>query len=124
MGVEGLHCCAVGELYDLSDYNSPMSAMKAFCHFYGDYHGDPDDPGAFIIFTGVVRFTSDSDNYGDDTTYGPKFASFIRKHRLGSVVSTKPVRNRNNEPDHYVKVWVWAPNYKELKKWWTKNKDK
>lgn len=121
MTTQGLDCCAVAELIDLSDHTSPEKAMLGFCRDYTDYQGKVDDVPAFIVFTGVVRFKSDKRS---KVTYGPEFAKLIKAKHLGTVVESPARVNRCNHPDHTVKVWVWCPSIKGLNTWYSANKGK
>lgn len=111
-----LQCCAVHELVDISDYSNPRDAMRKLCELVR-----PDRLEAFYIFTGVVRFKADSDDFGANVTYGPNFAAYIREHKLGIVSGSCIRSNRVNHPDHFVKVWIWAPSVHGLKLWWKAN---
>jgi hypothetical protein len=129
MEIHDLCCCAVHELNILSTYSTPKEAMLAFCKLHvsrygynGVTKGGLYTPGAFYIFTGVVKFRDDSDDYGEDTSYGLNFAAYIKEQRLGVVSSSCRRVNRVNHPDHTIKVWIWAPSVKRLRLWWEANK--
>ena len=125
MTLHSMNCCACQELICL-DKGKPLSGekqMREFCNFlYSDYSKRLSDPGAFVIFTGVVKVRKGSDDDVDDTTYGPTFASYIKEQKLGSIKESVKVINRTNHPDHWVKVWVWAPNFEKLKAWYKDHK--
>lgn len=124
-------CCAVEEIDGLANWDDPKDAMTDLCErmlkdadgyderVYRNKQSGPNDlivPG-FITFTAVVGYTDKAEKH----TYGPKFAAFIKRHNLGTVVES-PVRvNRMNHPTHKVKVYVWATSLDGLTKWWVKN---
>lgn len=74
-------------------------------------------PSGFYTFTGVVKHTRGGQPT-QNGQYAPNFAKYIIKHKLGSVVESRPAANRCNHPDHIVKVYVWHPNERNLRKWW------
>jgi len=77
------------------------------------------------IFAGVINLTGDLERERKspgcaDLTYGPKFAAFIKRNKLGTLASSLPEINRINHPEHTVKVWVWTPDPDALAKWFEK----
>jgi hypothetical protein len=54
--------------------------------------------------------------------YGPRFAAYICKHRLGTVIVGGTAPNRINHPTHVIRLWVWTPNPDRIKAWWKKHK--
>lgn len=127
-------CCAIEEISELSTHATPEDAMADLCEAmeygaadsyndreYRNRESNDDDliiPG-LLTFTGVVGYT---DGDTDDTTYGPKFAAYIRKHKLGRVVEGPVSTNRMNHPTHKVRLWIWKPSVKGLTKWWKANR--
>lgn len=112
-------CCAVREIYQLNHHKGDsLAAMKEFCRLH-DYSAGGSLCGlyAFYIFTGVVK-TDDKEPVG----YGEAFEEFIRKNKLGTICRSVARVNRVNHPNHYVKVWVWAPSKDNLQAWWNKHK--
>jgi hypothetical protein len=127
-------CCAVAEIDHLSEHDNPRDAMMEFCRNLRMYGGGIRHPDSFVIFTGVVGnvarpdySVSDSgpydDEHVDDTSYAPNFAKFIRENKLGPVKESVARANKRFHPDHKVRVYVWAPSFKNLSKWWEANKD-
>lgn len=115
-------CCAVNEIHGLSGYRDPKKAMLAFCEERQDY-GNPGnirDPGGLITFTAVVKYKNSKK---PGPSYGPDFATFIKENDLGEVAESPMAYNRINHPTHGVKLWAWAPDLKNLKKWYKKNKE-
>lgn len=124
-------CCAVMEMSHIADNEGPEEVIREVCeNVWGDPYYDPewDDPPsenkpqAFYTFTGVVGYRKGSDDEGDDTEYAPKLAAYIRKNDLGIVTESPTRYNRTNHPDHRVKVYVWAPSARGLRKWWVERK--
>lgn len=143
MEIVGTACCAVMELDYIQDEKTPPDVLSSVCrqiedeqslgsydYQLGRYIRKPVSalkPSAFYTFTGVERVKKPavppSINRGTERTgYGKKFANYIKKHRLGVLVESPVRANRVNHPDHFVKVWVWAPSEKALNKWWRKHK--
>lgn len=133
--IQDMLCCAAIEINGLDEFKGDSKkAMLDFCvnyDNYDDYYGTTgfSDPGAFVIFTGIVKIDDNKyDNHSKDpyreygTSYGQSFADFIVKNKLGQVVRSVARRNRVNHPNHFVRVWVWAPNYTNLRKWYKENK--
>src|ERR1700676_5286591 len=133
MLITGTATCTIAELCSLSNHDSAEEAMEAFCSIYfkqnryanpenlagsgkGFYANNPRSGiPALIMFTGVVKSVCWD---ADEVMYGPNFATYINKNRLGTVVQS-PVRvNRIYHPDRSSCVWIWAPNVKGLEKWW------
>lgn len=121
-------CCAIDEIEGLSNYLDAKDAMMAFCdelagngsyerNGYQDGHetGDLIVPG-MVTFTAVVGYT-DSES---KPSYGPSFAAYIKKHKLGRVSMSPLTINRINHPTHKIRLWAWAPSVKGLLKWWKK----
>jgi len=106
-------CCAVQEISDLSYHKTAKEAMKTFCDEVGYFHQQR--PAAFYIFTAVVRQPRSK------PTYGQRFAELIRRNKLGELRESVARPNRLNHPNHLVKVWIWAPNERNLWKWDRRN---
>ncbi len=126
MYITNTQCCAVCEIGSLSQHKTPVIAMKTFCTLLANgrrYIGTMKNPYGFYIFTGVVEHT-DNSPAERNFTYGPDFAAYIIKNKLGSVSESVPMINRANHPNHVVKVWVWAPDPENLAKWHAKHKRK
>lgn len=136
MKIEDTRCCAVKEIANLSDHASPEDAMESFCRNEVDgYNGEstsPSDlqtPSAFYTFTGVIghrggRGGGVNPYYQANFTYGPRFADYIRRHKLGAVTSSVARVNRLNHPTHLIRVWMWAPSERNLKRWWSRKRKK
>jgi hypothetical protein len=121
-------CCAVDEIQDLADHETPESAMRELCRelWGGPYGRVHTKPQAFYVFTGVLRHTRLAD-FADlpcprEGKYGPNFKKFILANKLGKVVQTVTRNNRRNHENHFLKVYVWAPDEDKLRAWWAANK--
>ncbi len=125
MGLD--YCCAVTEIGYLAESGTAEAAMREFCR---QSWGGPMKEGctldAFYVFTGVLRHTKLFE-WGDRPAprggkYGPEFKQFIKKHSLGAVVESPTRNNRANHENHFLKVYVWAPDAENLKKWWKEHR--
>lgn len=120
-------CCGIGDISELDDYQGAgKSAMLDFCEQLADFGGEWDyttnsykkndnmrlhfEYGHYT-FTGVI-------NHGH--TYVQSFRSYIKRNRLGSVVSTRG-RSNPNHPGNQVVCCVWTPNKTNLSRWYKKN---
>lgn len=131
--LEGTGCCAVMEIEHLSHEPNPEEAMRNLCRLFVDggdfYHNDRykkrglDNLPGHIIFTGVVKHR-DGSRISGTAKYGQRFATLIRRNRLGKIVESYAGNNRVNHDGHIVKVWVWTPSVERVKAWWGKNMSK
>jgi hypothetical protein len=115
----GMECCALDELTDLTDYSqdppTPEYSMFTLCRARSNVYKKGKlypFPGT-IIFTGVIAYKGT----GVKPTYGQRFARFITRNKLGTVVGGKPAYNRINHPSHLVRTWVWNPDQRALEEW-------
>jgi len=103
--IEGMCCCGVREISGICGIKS-KEVIKDFCEIvYGGYSEDPRLDFSFVIFTDINR-----QSYGDNLT------KFIKKFKLGEVISTKSKLNPNS--GNMLKVYVWWVNDKNLREWW------
>lgn len=130
---QNMMCCGTREIHNLAEYakKEPEEALKDFCeagvlltkviNWYAPY--DPvtgvrpftvtpqRNPGAaHFIFTQANKTAK----------YGTRFAKLIADYDLGYLEQTAWGRNPNT--CHFVKVWVWTPDFKKLRKWYEENK--
>ncbi len=115
--------CTVSEIHGIK-YLDTKVAMEQFCDSQlingNTYrHGEKSIYKAAIcshyLFSAGILAGEGKKNYGE------KFADFIRKNDLGTLIETEAVTNDAWHPDHAGKVWVWTPNYTKLLAWYTKN---
>jgi hypothetical protein len=72
----------------------------------------------FAVFTEAIQ--KDEARTGFPFTYGRKFAAFIKKNKLGSLVETEQ-HELNPNSGYHVKVFVWGVDHSALAKWYEKN---
>jgi hypothetical protein len=94
-----LACCGIVEIAGLSEYDTPEDAFKDFarqltrCRLF-----------RYAIFSEASR-----------KGYGSKFATFIKRNKLGSVVCTDWNINPNSE--HTLKGWLWTVDRDAVRDW-------
>lgn len=125
-------CCAVREICNLSSEPNAKTAMKNWCEYElmdeddSDYHYYPGEeryrqiPYAFYTFTGVIKHTDGRSRPPQNGRYGPEFARLIKRYKLGKLTQSVLRANRVNDPQHFVRIWTWAPSIKNCKKWYNK----
>jgi len=124
-------CCAVQEIRYIGHHASAEEAMAEFCkrlwtYLHYDYLNHAYTYTAYkyrkvdahYIFTGVEGYAKRS-KVGQKMKYGSAFASYIMKHKLGTVIGTRLAANRMHHPDHKVAAWIWTPSPTKLKQWYT-----
>ena len=105
MDIANTECCGVKELDGIDGYRTTDRLMFALCELLFD-----DGPQmAFLTFTDLTR-----------RKYGKNLQAYIKKHRLGSVISTQGRRNPNS--GNTIKHYTWTPNFTAMKKWYAKNR--
>lgn len=142
---EDASCCAITEIAEMQEHDSPKEAMLSFCNkviVNNRYTGKlKSNLGGFYIFAGVERVTNpkiktfrngeeQGDEYyfsGDEIMYPVKiryaseFAAFIRQYKLGDLKASPARPNTLNHPEHIVRCWIWSPNEKTLLQWYQRN---
>lgn len=128
-------CCAVEDIYDLQSTASAEDAMKLFVKehivktdsYYDYYNSRRVGGGVEVSIPGHVVFTEVVGVYRGNKKvvpgrydvkvngYGKRFSTYIKRHKLGSVIASVATRNHVNHPNHAVKVYVWSPNIKAIK---------
>lgn len=112
--LESSPCCAMDIIDGVDD--TPQEVLRSICdEKYPDKewcdedeeYGSDKKEQAFIVFT---------DNVSKKDSGGEGLAKYIKKNKLGSFIVTRARRNPNT--DHMVKVWVWTPNERNLKRWY------
>src|SRR3990167_11335528 len=93
------HCCGITELGYIRDDKSPVDSLMAFSQ---------GNIGAHVVFSVTSRECKKHKK-------GITLASYIRKHNLGAVVSTKGAVNPNHQGT--LRAWIWTPNKAALWKW-------
>lgn len=118
------HCCAVGEIDDLSKSDTPEAALKTLYPTLlkglppldREYFGPHRLP--IIIFTGVTTRVLADHASGRRDDYGQAFSDYLRDNGLGKVVRTDEVQNWT---DNKVRLWAWTVDYEALEKWGSKH---
>lgn len=129
MEMKNTSCCALQEVVELREHPNAKAAMMAFCAqnllpgkitFFsarnGDrapLHGSGDNLFNFYLFTANV----DGGNH-----YGQDFAKFILDNGLGTLVHTPPIANKAFHGGGACMAWLWTPDPKNLRDWYTKAK--
>ena len=109
--VRNTTCCGTCELHDLAD--GPLASLAILAAWQEGLIKNFSDEGNVIYrgnFKPIVLFT-------DRTTFrnGTSLADYIRRHRLGEVVTTTPVRNPNSGAK--VQGWLWRINRQRWNTW-------
>lgn len=99
---DGFQCCGLGEISGLSDYRKPELALKSLFRDSGD---------GLLLRQPHLIFTQ----AGRGATYGKRFAAYLVKEGLGTVVATPSKTNPNS--GNPLVAWIWTTNKKALKKW-------
>jgi hypothetical protein len=113
-------CCGVAEIHSLGDSDLGKSAMEDFWNCVRDDYADIavkkekvlEGISYLFIFNGVV-------NKGEK--YCQKFAEYIKRNKLGSVVCNEETTLNPNHEDHEIRCYIWVVNWKNLIKWAEKN---
>lgn len=101
MEIKTTSCCGVKEFSGLR--KDPVEVVTYFCQLlFRDSLSC-----AFILYTDPVEFE-----------YGEALTDFIRNNKLGDVTETPEMLNPNSE--RMLKAYLFAPDRKELQKWWDK----
>ena len=115
-----LACCGVAEISGLRRYSTPENAMRSFAKvaqakrgvlftdFLGMTHYTNQRGRAFVMFSGV-----------EQAAYHTKFASLIRRAKLGTVTTLAPRDNPNS--GNMLKVYLWAPDWMRIEAWAKEN---
>lgn len=121
-------CCALKEIHELNDYEGqPELALKRVCDaMVEDELDNGEDISALpvpghVLFTAVVGYAKGDEDYPKKPTYGPEFESYLKKHRLGTVVRSAIQANLINHPTHKVRCYIWTPHRARLRAWWKEN---
>ncbi len=95
-------CCGARVLHEL-DKNPKDNVSEVKERFEGGGWNDA-DRCAFVVF---------SDRSGRGRS-GPALAAFIKRHKLGTVVSTRSKKNPNS--GNMITIWVWGVDAAALKR--------
>src|SRR5947207_1098090 len=114
MLISGLnHCCGLREIAGLSHYEDDGKMKTCESHmadmWLSVYQPVKEYPNGkcnwrFAIFTEARYPDHPTASY---TTYGQRFAEFIRKNELGDLVETTG-EHQNPNSGNFLRVWVWT----------------
>lgn len=125
------------EICGISTFSSAKDAMIQFCNLQRKVEGSNAPPynmkrglkldpniANLYAFSAVVGYKSNlyHEKVISKPKYGPDFAEFIRKNKLGRLIETWDGLWNKNHPNHKVKIWLWSPSFKNLSAWWEKNR--
>ena len=96
--VTNLACCGIKEIDGLSRTKYPAEAMYSLLYNCEGFR--------YIIFSQA----------GAKAKYGERFANFIYRHKLGSIVSTRGVY-KNPNSGNILKAWIWTVDTKACNEW-------
>ena len=121
MTIEHTQTCGVQEICGLSGH-TPRASIAAFCRLElgrkPKYHGNEwNAPNKIFCF---YLFTANLGEYSGN--YGPYFAAYIKKNKLGHVAATPATQNEAFHPEHKNQAWLWTPDVKALEAWWKEHK--
>jgi len=100
MTLEKLSCCGIAEYDGL--LNDPEENLRRICSDRFSYEN-----GAYIVFSDIRACTR-----------GKSLVKLIKKHKLGTIISPRARVNPNS--GNKLKMWIWSPNDRLLKKWYNK----
>ena len=113
--IGGTTCCGMKELYGLSAarwdhktqqnvYISVEELVATVYHFRRNQ-----TPFCFVLFSDLAEST---------LKQGIGLAEYIREHKLGDILKTKPTRNPNSR--NLIHAWIWTLDTKALNAWYKK----
>lgn len=95
--------CGMRELINLQVVTSPKEHIETVVQYAYE-----EDYGNKPKFSQVLF--SDANKHG----HGKALARYIREHKLGDIIETKSIRNRNSR--NYIKSWIWnIRSFRKLK---------
>lgn len=99
---------AISMIRELEGYEEDKEYMKRnYGHVQGFDYSEAEYQCPHVFFTDIK-----------DCKYGKALASYIKKNKLGTVVST--VSRVNIRSGNQLRMWVWTLNKKALKEWYKK----
>lgn len=106
------HCCALGEIDNLSASETPKAAFDAILvYLFGN-----EKP--FVIFSGVVKIGADKKITSmfhptpREDNYGQAFADWIVENDLGTVMASPEAVNPSG--GNTVRIWTWTVNHTKV----------
>lgn len=127
--------CMWKEICYISSHPNARAAMIEFCKQQRELREERDYRMVYGLglskslpnlyaFSAVVGYKKSSykESPENKPLYGPNFAKFIEKNKLGRLIETWDGLINRNHPNHKVKIWLWNPDQKALSAWWNKNR--
>lgn len=99
----GLDCCGLLEIAGLRGYSDMPTESQLFKDLWVLFRGC-DYRFAHVIFSDHIKCAR-----------GDALERYIRKYKLGPVLSTKREKNRNS--GNLVKAWIWTPDLPAFKEY-------
>jgi hypothetical protein len=93
-------CCGIREIDGLSGHRTPEAVLK---DLRGRFHED--HKWRHAVFSQA----------GKRSTYGKRFAAYITKEKLGTVVETETKVNPNSK--NPLKAFIWTIDWDAMRKW-------
>ena len=112
MNIEVMTCCGIKEICDLAEHATPLEAMQSF--------GNECLEGDMTNYRYAVFSQANHPERPLRNCYGVNFAAYIRRHRLGSVVTTRGKDLINPNSGHLLRAWIWTVDWSAVSKWWSK----
>jgi hypothetical protein len=123
--------CAVASLNNIGSQKDSKEVLAIFCRSELGKTDNPfQKPGKrhltnFYIFCAGPEVKSDekggtghSKNHWPK--YGTEFAAYLKRNKLGKVVTVGPKLNLKHHPTSTAQLWAWSPNQKAVEAWWKK----
>lgn len=83
-------------------------------YFVADPLGHTRNLPAFFLFTQAKA------RKGRSRSYGEQFERLLKRHRLGTLISTP--NNLNLNSGNNVKVWLWKVDRDACRRWWERDR--
>jgi hypothetical protein len=100
-----MSCCGIKELSGLSGL-TPDSVFKEFGK---QAYTKSERDGRYENNRWRHAIFSQASVHAGANVYGTKFAAYIVKHKLGTVVETEELVNPNS--GNYLKAWIWTVDH-------------
>lgn len=121
--------CASSGIYALGECKDAKSAFTEFCkQVFRTYDGTIDTKthltNFYVYLAGpeVPQYTPGGSHHSKKwVRYGTNFTDFLRRNKLGKVVSPGAKLNLKHHRESTAQIWVWSPNEKAVKAWYKKN---
>lgn len=116
--------CAAIAIGNLGACKGPEDAMKTFCKSQlvldNSRYGGGTTFNILYTFYTFIAGPEVPGSYHSKTwvKYGTEFATFLKREKLGLVVTLPKKLNTKHHPDTTCQVWLWSPDQKAVEKWW------